>query len=99
FVSHFAKRPRVLADNLYDYSWKFTTDEETKEVSIHWEKAQPADRFRALITAGVSKNSELAEELGVTAGTVSKLAKRGVDAGWLKVKGREYFLNSGQTEA
>ncbi|MDF1785962.1 MAG: AAA family ATPase [Verrucomicrobiales bacterium] len=99
FVSHFSKRPRVLADNLYDYSWQYTTDEETKKVSIYWEKAQSSDRFRALITAGVSRNNELAEELGVTAGTVSKLAKRGVDAGWLKVKGREYFLNSEETEA
>ena len=99
FVSHFSKRPRVLADNLYDYSWQYTTDEETKKVSIYWEKAQSSDRFRALVTDGVSKNCELAEELGVTAGTVSKLAKRGAEAGWLKVKGREYFLKSEETDS
>ena len=94
FVSHFAKRPRVMADNLHDYLWKFTTDEDTKEVSVYWEKAQPADRFRALVESGVSRNAEIAEELGITAGAVSKLAKKAVIAGWLAVKGREYFPKS-----
>ena len=92
FVSHFAKRPRVMADSIHDFGWKFTTDEATGVVAIEHTKAQPADRFKALIVAGVGTNSELAEELGISSGQVSKLAKKGLDAGWLKKVGRSYVI-------
>lgn len=43
------------------------------------------------VQAGVSKNRELAELLGVAAGTVSKWAKRAVEEGKIEIRGREYF--------
>ncbi len=48
--------------------------------------------FRAVIEAGVTKCDEIAAEMKLPKYTVSRLAKKAVDAGWLKKARGEYVL-------
>ena len=50
------------------------------------------DVFRQWIEDGLASAQDIACEMGVSKGTVSKIAKRGIDSGWLKKNGREYAL-------
>jgi len=49
------------------------------------------DVLASLVLAGVEKPAECTEMLGVTAGTVSKWAKKLVHAGRIQIKGRKYL--------
>ena len=44
------------------------------------------------IEYGLTSAGGIAEEMHVSKGTVSKWAKRAIEAGWLKKNGREYAL-------
>jgi hypothetical protein len=49
------------------------------------------ERFRiAVRDHGLSRATEIASHLEVTAGTVSKLAAKAAEAGWLRIEGRSY---------
>jgi CRP-like cAMP-binding protein len=52
-------------------------------------------RQYAGLTTFLSNATAIAEAMDVSVGHVSKLAKRAVGAGWLKVQGRKYILVSG----
>jgi Mn-dependent DtxR family transcriptional regulator len=41
---------------------------------------------------GLTRAEDIAHEMGVSKGYVSKMAKRAIDAGWLRKKGRDYEL-------
>lgn len=59
-----------------------------EDIEITSEPFQGLEAMIALIAAGVIKPSELAEELGVTGGCISKWGKKGVDACRLEKKNR-----------
>ena len=50
------------------------------------------DIFRQHIEDGLDSATEIAEEMGVTKGYVSKLAKRAADEGWLLISKGKYKL-------
>jgi predicted transcriptional regulator len=50
------------------------------------------DVLRQLIEDGVTECNQLAQEMRVTPGTISKLAKKAMKDNWLRKKGREYEL-------
>lgn len=58
------------------------------DIDITSEPFQGVEAMIALIAAGVTKPSELAEELGVTGGCISKWGKKGIDDGRLDKKSR-----------
>ena len=60
---------------------------------ITYREADSMAIFRQWVEDGLNTCSELAEEMGVTKGTISKMAKRAERDGWLTVKGRKYFVN------
>ena len=68
------------------------TDKATGEVSISHHLAQTMDVFLGLIEDGVTKCSEIAEEMKTSRGSVSRLAKQAIKAGKIKKEGREYVL-------
>ncbi len=74
------------------YQWWFVTDKATGIVSIGHKQAQTLDVFRSIIEAGVTECDQIAAEMKVQKYTVSRLAKKAMDAGWLKKKGRNYQL-------
>ena len=48
--------------------------------------------FKECIRSGVHRCVDIAEEMRVSKGTVSKMAKNEMAGGWLKKEGNEYHL-------
>ena len=61
-------------------------------IQVTVRKAEGLQVFRQLLEEGLTRNEEIAQEMGVTSGTVSKMAKKAIDAGWLQKNHREYQL-------
>jgi hypothetical protein len=89
FVSRFTKRSRNTQEELPAYEWHFVT-EANGEVSITHKAADALDVFRQIIADGVTDCTQIAQEMHVSPATVSRFAKKGIDAGWLKKRGRNY---------
>jgi Mn-dependent DtxR family transcriptional regulator len=68
------------------------TDAVTGEISVGCKAAQSLDVFRRWIEDGVTECSQLAEEMRVSKGTISKWAKKAMNEGWLEKNGREYVI-------
>ena len=49
-----------------------------------------------LIEDGVTECNQIAQEMKVSPATVSRFAKRAIDAGWLRNVKREYVLAEGE---
>lgn len=64
-------------------------------IQVHSESYSGPDAMLSMVGAGIGQPSQLAEELGVSGGTISKWAKKLIDSGRLKKTGRsEYALNT-----
>jgi hypothetical protein len=98
FVSRFTKPSRNTQDEVPPFEWHIVTDTATGEVSIACKPAQTMDVLRRWIEDGVTECGQLAQEMRVTPGTISKWAKKAMNEGWLKKKGREYVLVEGNRE-
>lgn len=90
FVSRFTKdrNSRVEQPAI---EWSFRTDDDGKI----WITTKIADSLEALVQwvrNGLTSASDIASDMGLTKGQVSKLAKKAIDAGLLVKKGREYAL-------
>ena len=92
FVSRFTKPSRNTQDEMPSYRWHFVTGKDGV-VTVSCEEAEELEIFRKIIEEGVIRCGEIAEEMKVSPATVSRLAKRAQDAGWLRVNGhREYEI-------
>ena len=98
FISRFTKPSRNTQDEMPPTEWHIVTDRQTGEVTIGWKVARSMDVFRRLIEEGVTQCGELAEELQVSQGTISKLAKKAMKEGWLKKQGRGYQIANGNED-
>ena len=98
FTSTFTKRSRNTPHAVPAMAWRYTTEAATGRVNVACRRADPSAVFRRLVGEGVTLNAELAEEMGVKPSTVSKLAAKGIKAGWLTKRGREYELVVGAAE-
>jgi hypothetical protein len=96
FVSRFTTPSRNTQEELPAYEWHFVTDEATGLVSVGHKQAQTMDVFLGLIEDGVAECGHIAQEMKVSPATVSRLAKKAIDAGKIIKKSREYFLAEGQ---
>jgi len=92
FISYFTKSSRNTQEEIPAYQWWFVTDKATGIVSIGHKQAQTLDVFRSIIEAGVTECDQIAAEMKVQKYTVSRLAKKAIDAGWLRKNGRNYAL-------
>jgi hypothetical protein len=92
FISRFTKPSRNTQEEVPAYEWHFVTDL-NGGVSIGHKQAQTLDVFRRIIEAGVTKPIEIAKEMKLPDYTVSRMAKKASDAGWLrKSKRGEYEI-------
>jgi hypothetical protein len=98
FVSRFTKPSRNCQDEVAAFEWHFVT-EHSGEVTISHKVAQSLDVFRQVIADGVTDNQQIAQEMKVSPATVSRFAKKAIDAGWLKKRGRNYELIDIEEEA
>ena len=90
FISRFTKW-RNASKCPASLEWMFRT-KENGAIDITVDDASSIDIFKQLIEQGVSNNKQLADEMGISPAAVSKIAKRGVDEGWLKIDKNKYIL-------
>jgi putative DNA primase/helicase len=106
FISNFTKPSRNTQEEIPAFEWHLVTDS-TGVVSIGHKQAQTLDVFRSIVDAGVTECDQIAAEMKVPKYTVSRLAKKAMDEGWLRKRGRNYELvkpgdgreNNGQKKA
>lgn len=87
-VTRFEKCRNCGSDKVPPLRWVLDFTGATIEVSC--ENHSTGNALLELIQQGVSSATELAEELGVTKGTVSKWAKKLIKSGQIKKVGRDY---------
>lgn len=98
FISHFTKPSRNTQEEIPAYEWHVTTDPLTGQIDVTHHLAQSMDVFLKCLEDGVTECSQIAQELHVTPGTVSKWAHKAIKAGKVKKQGREYVLVNGNEE-
>jgi hypothetical protein len=89
FLTRFTKN-RNSAGDPPPLDWRFEpVDGKTR---ITHREADAMAVFRQWVENGLAGCGEISEEMGVTRGTVSKMATRAEKEGWLKRKGRVYEI-------
>lgn len=93
FISRFTKTRQGRAEELEPLEWRFEPHGNSTRVTI---KEMPTITvFRQLVRDGMHSCTDIAEEMAISRGQVSKLAKRGEREGWLKIEHRSYKLAEG----
>jgi hypothetical protein len=92
FVARFAKNRNATEADCPPIEWHFNLPKGETLCRVSWKKISTAQIFRELIEDGLTNCKDLAEEMGITKGQVSKLATKAFAAGWLKKDGRDYAL-------
>ena len=92
FISRFTKPSRNTQEEVPAYEWHFVTDEATSVVSIGCKLAQTMDVFLGLIEDGVTECGQIAQEMKSSPASISRLAKKAIDAGKIIKVNREYML-------
>ena len=94
FVARFTKCRNTPSEDAPALEWHFQR-KGADGVTVKWTVADPLAIFRGWIEEGLDTCGDLSTEMGVSKGTISKLAKRAQNAGWLIVgKGRRYEIVS-----
>jgi hypothetical protein len=92
FVARFVKNRNATEADCSPLEWHFNLPKGETRARVSWKKLSTEQIFRQWIEDGVTSATDIAVEMGISKGQVSKLAKRGIAAGWLKKDGREYAL-------
>lgn len=92
FVARFVKNRNATEADCPPLEWHFSLPQGETRARVGWKKMSTAQIFRQWIEDGVISATEIAEEMGISKGQVSKLAKRAMVEGWLKKIGRDYAL-------
>jgi AAA domain len=92
FVARFVKNRNATEAECPPLEWHFCKSQDESRAHVLWKAISTSQVFRQLIEEGVTSASEIAEEMGISKGTASKLAKKGIVTGWLKKAGRDYAL-------
>lgn len=90
FCSRFTKDRNSHSEQAA-YEWRFSNGMGGR-TSIEWTPSSPLEIFRQWVGDGLTSAEDIAKEMNVTKGRVSQLAKKGIAAGWLTKRGREYAL-------
>lgn len=88
FVSRFEKNRNAQTDPL-DIEWRFQTNE-TGVVNISHRVCDPYEALIDWVKNGLTSATDIAREMGVAPGTISKLATKAIAEGRLKKEGRDY---------
>jgi hypothetical protein len=89
FVTRFVKNRNAPNDPV-PLEWNIRPD--GNRALVTYREADNLVLFRQWIEDGLETCSEIAEEMGLSKGQVSKLAKKAEKAGWLRKVGRKYQL-------
>jgi hypothetical protein len=92
FVSRFSKNRNATEEECPPMEWHFHKPKDSPKAQVSWKKLSTLQLFRQWVEDGLTSASEIADEMGLSKGQVSKLAKQGIACGWLKKDGREYGI-------
>jgi len=92
FVCRFLKNRNATEQECPPLEWSFQKPKNETLARISWKKLSTLQVFRQWVEDGLTSASDIAGEMGLSKGQVSKLAKQGIVAGWLKKEGRDYLL-------
>ncbi len=92
FVARFTKNRNATEADCPPLEWSFVLPAGETKAQVSSKKLSTSLLFRQWIEDGVTNCKDLAEEMGISNGQVSKLAKRAMAEGWLKKNGRDYAL-------
>jgi hypothetical protein len=92
FVARFSKNRNATDADCPPLEWHFNLPKGETLCRVSCKKISTAQMFRELIEDGLTNCKDLADEMGITKGQVSKLATKAFAAGWLKKDGRDYAL-------
>ena len=90
FISRFTKDRNSRVEQPA-YEWSFQTGEDGK-VSITTKEADGIAVLVQWVDDGVTSATDIASEMGLSKGTVSKLAKKAIEGGRLRKEGNSYAL-------
>lgn len=99
FAAKFVKNRNTSDADCPPLEWRFVRQPNDIKAHVTWKKISMPDLFRKSIEEGLRTASEIAQEIGVSRGQVSRQATKAIKDGWLKKKGREYVLASEMTTA
>ena len=90
FKSHFTKNrnARNGSASCPPLIWTLKTEGDT--LTVGCERHSDVDALVDLVKGGMTSAKEIAAELGVSPGTVSKWARKAEDSGRIKIEGRKY---------
>jgi len=92
FVARFVKNRNATEAECPPLEWHFYKAKDETQARVSWKKLSTHQLFRQCIEDGVTAATDIAEEMGVSTGQVSKMAKKAMAEGWLKKEGRDYAL-------
>ncbi len=92
FVARFEKNRNATEATCPPLEWHFDLPKGETHARVTWKKMSTVQLFRQMIEAGLTSASDIADEMKISKGQVSKMAQKGIEAGWLKKDGRDYAL-------
>jgi len=90
FVAAFDKNRNSTNQDAPSLLWHFQPQPDGS-VLPKWKTLTPLQIFIGLVNDGLDSCGDIAQEMGTSKGTVSKLAKRAVNEGLITVEGRRYL--------
>jgi hypothetical protein len=90
FVARFVKNRNASDVDCPPLEWRFLRSAGQQKAAVTWKKISGNEFFRKCIEEGLTTASEIAEEMGITRGQISRYAAKAIKEGWLKKKGRYY---------
>ena len=92
FAAEFVKNRNTTDDECPPMEWHMYLPPGETKAKVSWKRMDVMEIFRQCVEDGLTSATAIAEELKISQGQVSKLAKKAMMAGWLKKDGRDYAL-------
>ena len=89
FTSLFTKNRNALEDDCPPLEWTFTSEQDDK-TTVTVKPISGVELLVSWVRAGLDSASDIAAEMGISKGQVSKLAKRAERLGEIVIEGRCY---------
>lgn len=92
FIARFVKERNKTDEPCPPLEWQFKKPGEDGRIGVSWKKLSATELLRQCIEDGLNNATDIAAELEISKGMVSRLATRAINEGWLKKDGRDYAL-------
>lgn len=89
FVGRFTKNREGDEEEAGPWQWAFQTGD--GRTTVKHDRMEHLEMFLQHVRDGLSSCKDIAEEMGVSKGTVSKWAKRALEKGKIRISGKEYL--------